>query len=382
MTDTVGRGSPPGRELTVAGPWRAGIPATRTSPANPAAASASPAVAARPRRVSPRAQAQARSSSEPGTGRKRSRSGRAAQTRASAVSTDTLVAYSVVCGAMSSVARSPTDTAYTNRATRPFGIVTGSVIMKKRKIRISGEVTSSHQKLQPEIGPRCQRAVMECPLNASTPIPSANVSQKPPAIRTRRSRDRIARPPTTISAIASASHRDIGPHQKSSGSARPFPRIRKQRTSPKLDGLKMWRPRQRIRCFDRSETAAVAAKIHAPWRLHQSPWGVPGTRRMNATPLPVRSALAGHMITCWRKKAMPTSSTAHVPSATRIWAIDRLNPNAVWPRTCSVTITAARWRRGSRTVGNRTGYCVPRIVSTGRPATAGAPMSAQSYSGP
>jgi hypothetical protein len=117
----------------------------------------------------------------------------------------------------------------------------------------------------------------------------------------------------------------------------------------------MWRPRQRIRYFDRSETAAVAAKIHAPCRLHQSPCGVPGTRRMNATPLPVRRALAGHRITFWRKKAMPISSTAHVPIAIRIWAIDRLNPNAVCPRTCSVMITAARCRRGSRNLGSRTG---------------------------
>ena len=160
-------------------------------------------------------------------------------------------------------------------------------------------------------------------------------------------------PPATISAMASASQRDIGPHQKSSGSARVSPSTRKQRTSPKFEGLKTWRPRQRIRCFDRSETAAVPAKIHAPWRLHQSPCGVPGTRRMNATPLPVSSALAGHMSTCWRKKAMPTSSTAHVPIATRIWAIERLKPNAVWPRTCSVMITAARWRRGSRNVGQQ-----------------------------
>ena len=74
----------------------------------------------------------------------------------------------------------------------------------------------------------------------------------------------MVRPPTTIRAIATASHSDIGPHQKSSGSARPFPSTRKQRTSPKFEGLKTWRPRQRIRCFDRSETAAVAAKIHAP----------------------------------------------------------------------------------------------------------------------
>ena len=60
----------------------------------------------------------------------------------------------------------------------------------------------------------------------------------------------------------------------------------------------MWRPRNLTRYFESSATAEVAAKIHQPFMLHQSPCSVPGTRRMNATPFPVRSALAGHMITC------------------------------------------------------------------------------------
>ena len=38
--------------------------------------------------------------------------------------------------------------------------VFGSVIMKKRKTSTSGEVTSTHQKEKPLIGPRCQRAVI------------------------------------------------------------------------------------------------------------------------------------------------------------------------------------------------------------------------------
>jgi hypothetical protein len=36
---------------------------------------------------------------------------------------------------------------------------------------------------------------------------------------------------------ATTIHGDIGPHQKSSGSARLLPRIRKQRTSPMFEGL-------------------------------------------------------------------------------------------------------------------------------------------------
>ena len=167
--------------------------------------------------------------------------------------------------------------------------------MKKRKIRISGDVTRSHQKDQPVIGPRCQRAVIECPLAARTAMPAANASQNPTAMNSSLSRERMASPPTTMRASASAIQTDIGPHQKSSGSARAFPSARKQRTSPKFEGLKRCRPWKRMRCFERSDTAAVEAKIHQPCMLHQSPCSVPGTRRMKATPFPVRSALAGHM---------------------------------------------------------------------------------------
>ena len=194
-TVTCGMGSPPGRAPAVAASGRAGMPATTTSPAKPAAARASAPVETHPCRMSPRPQANARSSGEPGAGRSRSSRGRAAHTSASADRTATLVANSVVCGAIRSVARSPTHTEYTTRATRPFGIVIGSVIMKKRKIRISGDVTSSHQNDQPVIGPRCHRAVIEWPLAASTPIPTANASQKPPAMTKRRSRDRIDQAP-------------------------------------------------------------------------------------------------------------------------------------------------------------------------------------------
>ena len=56
---------------------------------------------------------------------------------------------------------------------------------------------------------------------------------------------------------ASTSQGDIGPHQKSSGSARDEPSTRKQSTSPKFDGLKMCRPLIWIRCFESSDTADV-----------------------------------------------------------------------------------------------------------------------------
>ena len=66
--------------------------------------------------------------------------------------------------------------------------------------------------------------------------------------------------------------------------------------------------------------------------LHQSPWCVPGTRRMNATLLPVMRALAGQSRTCCRHAAMPTSSTAAVTSEIRICEIETLKWNATWPR--------------------------------------------------
>ena len=164
-------------------------------------------------------------------------------------------------------------------------------------------------------------------------------------------------------ASASAIHQDIGPHQKSSGSARVRPRIRKQRTRPMFDGLKTWLPRHLITYFESSETAAVPAKIHQPRMLHQSPCWVPGTRRMNATPLPVRSALAGHISTCCWRNVIPISSTAQVPSETRICAIERRKWKATCPRICSEMIVAARWSRGSRSFGRTIGYVVPRIAT-------------------
>ena len=227
--------------------------------------------------------------------------------------------------------------------------------MKKRKTRISGENTSTRQNCQSSTGPRCQRAVIAWPLAASTARPAANVTQKPIAIPSRRRRSRIASPPATMIATASASQHDIGPHQNSSGSASSGPSRRKQSTRPKFEGLKTCRPRNWIRYFDSSDTAAVPAKIHQPFMLHQSPCSVPGTRRMKATPLPVRSALAGHMITFWRRNAIPTSSTAAVRSDTRIWAIESRNSNATCPSTCSEMITAARCSRGSLSFGSRIG---------------------------
>ena len=206
-------------------------------------------------------------------------------------------------------------------------------------------------------------------------MPAAKASQKPTAIPTRWSRRRMRKPPTTISTSATTSAGDNGPHHSASGSARSAPRSRKQSTRPKFDGLKMCRPRTRIRYFESSATADVPAKIHHPFVLHQSPCSVPGTRRTNATPFPVRSALAGHISTRWLLKAIATSRIPATASEMRIWAIESWKSNATCPRTWSVMMMEARCSLGSRSVGSSTGYSVPRMRNVGvSPPTAGALM--------
>ena len=125
----------------------------------------------------------------------------------------------------------------------------------------------------------------------------------------------------------------------------------------------MWLPRHLIRYLESSETAAVPAKIHQPFMLHQSPCCVPGTRRMKATPFPVSSALAGHISTCCLRTVIATSSTAQVRSDTRICAIDSWKWKPIWPITCSEVIVNARCSRGSLSFGRTMGYGVPRITT-------------------
>ena len=95
-------------------------------------------------------------------------------------------------------------------------------------------------------------------------MPAANEIQKASAIQSSLSRERIRKPPARMTARAPASQADIGPHQKSSGFARPRPRARKQTTSPMFDGLKMCEPRTLIRYLERSENAAVPS-VEGVW---------------------------------------------------------------------------------------------------------------------
>ena len=151
------------------------------------------------------------------------------------------LANSVVQGAIRTDARKPTETAYTRRPRALAGIVLGSVIMKNRKTRISGRGDEQPPEVRPPIGPRCQRAVIAWPDAARTPTPAAKVSQNaagdPQQLQPRQDdqpadddqRQREHEPRT-----------DIGPHQKSSGSARSGRAARSTATRPKFDGLKTW----------------------------------------------------------------------------------------------------------------------------------------------
>ena len=231
-SSTVTSGSAWGAPVAASAPGRAGVPAATTRPAKTSAPARDPATATRRgARIARRGATRV----EPRTTRR----GRAAQTTKSALSTATFVANSVVNGAIRSVASSPTPTAYARRPARLSGIVRGSVIMKKRNTRISGDDTSVHQNSAPSIGPTCQAAVIVCPVTASSPIPAAKDNQKPTAIPVRCSLRRITKPPVTMTASASTSAGESGPHQNASGSARSGPRSRKQGTRPKFDGLKM-----------------------------------------------------------------------------------------------------------------------------------------------
>ena len=212
----------------------------------------------------------------------------------------TFVQNSVDIGAIRSTASSATRRRRRGARGARDGVVFGSVIMKKRKIITSGERTSTRQKSKPVIGPRCQRAVISWPLAAITAIPAAKVIQKMIAITSRCTRDEDHE----------RADEDDRERERHPGRHRPPPEVerirasraedRKQSDEPEVRRVEEVAPRNRITCFDRSATAAVAAKIHQPCRLHQSPCCVPGTRRTKATPLPVSSALAGHMITRWR----------------------------------------------------------------------------------
>ena len=107
---------------------------------------------------------------------------------------------SSVWGAISSTLATATSTPNTMRPTVPAGTVLGSVIMKNRKMRTSGEVTITRQKSAPQTGANAQLATMQWPDAASRPRPAARVSQNVAARPSRCSRRVIRMPPVMITA--------------------------------------------------------------------------------------------------------------------------------------------------------------------------------------
>ena len=153
-------------------------------------------------------------------------------------------------------------------------------------------------------------------------------------------------------------------HQRSWGSVYCGPSATNASTSPRLEGLKMCRPRQRIKYLESMEIATTPRKIQIPRRLHHCPCRVPGTRRMKATLLPVSKPLAGHMIALSLKNATVNSMSAPAARQARICATESRKSSTVCPRTWSVSSTAATCSRASRMLGRSTRYVRPanRIV--------------------
>src|SRR3954468_16093103 len=90
----------------------------------------------------------------------RSKTGRAAHATASATNSANFVANSVPAALANNALISPMDAPNSTRPRGDAGIVCGSVIMKKRKINTSGEVTRIHQYDPPLTVPTCHRAVI------------------------------------------------------------------------------------------------------------------------------------------------------------------------------------------------------------------------------
>src|SRR5437773_2158613 len=122
-----------------------------------------------------------------------------------------------------------------------------------------------------------------------------------------------------------------------------------------FDGLKTWLPRYLMTYLESSDSPATTANTYQPYVLQGWPGGVPTTRRIRATPLPVSMALAGQTMVrlCWN--VIATSRTAQVKIAARIWGTLTQKPSPTWPRTWTVMITAATCNRGSRMLGRNTG---------------------------
>ena len=107
--------------------------------------------------------------------------------------------------------------------------------------------------------------------------------------------------------------------------------------------------------FVRSDRPATPAKTHQSSVFHGWSGGVPMTRRIKATPLPVSIALAGQTKARLVRNVRATSMIAQVTIAARICGTLTRKCRPTWPRTWTVMITAATCSRGSRMFGSTSG---------------------------
>ena len=258
-------------------PGRAGIPAANTSAPNASAAtSVAPAATGRGHRLGYPAARRARSA-DSRTGPTSSTSPLAAQTIASEARMATFVANSVVCGAIRSVASSPTADGV--RAA-PAELVGGRLRVGDHEEQEDEDLRGGHE--QPPELPALDRP--DVPgrrhgVAARGEHADARGERQPEADRYLEQ----VQPPEDEEAADDDQHQcerraraTAGPTRARAGRRGSAPSRRKQRTRPKFDGLKTWLPRTRIRYFESSATADVPAKIHQPFMLHQSPCSVPG----------------------------------------------------------------------------------------------------------
>ena len=269
----------------------------------------------------------------------------------------TFVPHSVVWGAISSTLPIPTEMAKAILATRPAGMVLGSVSMKNRKIRTSGEITIIRQKSLPQTGPNAQSVVMQCPDPAR--IAGAD-GQRQPVRGGHRQQVQAARHEHPATDDQQIGERQPAVERAPIEVQRLDPLERRARrkatTRPTFDGLKTWEPRYWMTYLVSRARPATMANTYQSLVPQGSPAVVSVVRRISATPLPVSIALAGHTnMPVLRKRQRDLDDRAGHDGGQDL---RHCHPEArapTWPRTWIEMMTAATCRRGSRTLGSTTG---------------------------
>ena len=310
-------------------------------------------------------------------GKSHSISGRAAQTSASAPSSATLVPNSVVCGAIRSYGKH----ADRNRVDTPgrgaLGVVFGIGDHEEQE----DEDLGRRDEHPPEVGVRDRAEVPArrhgVPAARATARPRRELSQKQTAMPSM-PQPRQDREPA---------HNDDREREHEPGGHRP---------PPEVEWLRALAPEQEEAEHEaevgRVEEVPAAVADHVLREQRDGGGGGEDPRAVQAPPVAVLRARhaqdEGDAVPGQQRARRPQDHVllperdpdlehAQVNSETRICAIESRKSNATCPSTWNETITAARWRRGSRNVGNSTGYALPRICTVGLlgPARAGALMA-------